>query len=183
MIRDKIHHIETWKELESGLYFDALHGKVVGVTGHRPQKLGGFNPVTNLRLSKLCSNLLSKIRPKLVNNGMALGFDQAVIHRCIRNSIPFKAFIPCVGQESRWPDENKHLYDYYMAKAIAVDCASPKYTRTCLKERDVRLADESEVIVSLWDGNAEEGGTTHTVFVALKQGKDVINLWKLWEKT
>jgi len=55
---------------------------ILAVTGHRPEKLGGYGPAVAERLFNLASSELQGLRPEYVLTGMAIGWDQAVADAC-----------------------------------------------------------------------------------------------------
>ncbi len=67
----------------------------IAVTGHRPDKLGGFSEDVHHRLVRFAKETLSKIpRDNLtIVTGMALGWDIAIADACDQVGIPFLAAI------------------------------------------------------------------------------------------
>jgi hypothetical protein len=76
---------------------------ILAATGHRPDKLGGYDLSIYRKLVGLAYSYLRKQTPDVVISGMALGWDQAVAEAAVKASTPFIAAIPFRGQESKWP--------------------------------------------------------------------------------
>ena len=55
----------------------------VAGTGHRPNKLGGYDDDIYQRLVTLAMTYLEETRPKRVISGMALGWDQALAEAAV----------------------------------------------------------------------------------------------------
>lgn len=51
---------------------------ILAVTGHRPNKLGGYSKQAYRKLVKIAEVNLKKLNPDKVISGMALGWDQAL---------------------------------------------------------------------------------------------------------
>lgn len=156
---------------------------IITVTGHRPNKLGGYNNLS--QLEKFAENKLSDINstvgPITVLTGMALGWDQAVAKACIKLNIPFIAYIPCMNQENLWSNKLKLEYYNILEQAKDVILVSDKdYTPECMKERNKRMVNDANIVLALWDGSS--GGTCHCVTYASSVNRTVVNLWKHWDK-
>lgn len=89
----------------------------LAVTGHRPDKLGGYNERTQRDLISLARIELARLEPHHVITGMALGWDQAIAQAAIDLDIPFTAAVPFQGQEDRWPHDSQREYRRLIAEA------------------------------------------------------------------
>lgn len=149
------------------------------VTGHRPDKLSGYSDEATKRLVAFAKVVLIKYEPSSVTTGMALGWDTATAIASYRLGISFHAAIPFVGQESQWSDDWKKYYKFLLGKAADVvvvcegEAAGWKYQR-----RNEYMVDRNEEVLALWDGS--KGGTKNCVDYAVKQKKNVTNLWNDW---
>lgn len=154
---------------------------ILGVTGHRPQKLGGFSETTRLNLRAFATTQINKINPELVIIGMALGFDQAVAHACVDCGIPFWAYVPFDGQEVKWPELARKYYYQLLGWAAKVEVVCPgTYAPWKMLKRDDKIVTDSEQMLALWNG-LKDGGTWHTVqFATTKVIRPVINCWQDW---
>src|SRR5882762_9777 len=91
-------------------------------TGHRPDKLGGYDSNNPLRLAikEQIREQIIKLAPAFAYSGMALGVDQDFAAICLSLSVPFIAAIPFKGQESRWPAESQRVYLNLLNQAYSV---------------------------------------------------------------
>ncbi len=152
---------------------------VIGVSGHRPPKLGGYSDDLLVMLGGFCYEVMAQIKPDAVNLGMALGFDTAMAMGCLEAKIPYRAFIPCRDQESRWPQSSQARYRNLLATAEEVTWVSNlQYTEGCMTARNQRMIDVSTEALVLWDGS--RGGTCDFVIKTKIAGMPHRNLWSDW---
>ena len=146
-------------------------------TGHRLEVVGYENEE---KLIRYVTTILPGYKPDKIISGMAIGFDQALVHAAINNGIPFIAAVPFLGQEYVWPQATKDIYYALLKQAeeVVVVCeggfATHKY-----HERDKWMVDHGDAVIALWNGN-EHGGTFSTVKLAKKAGKPLFNVWPGW---
>lgn len=162
------------------------------VTGHRPDKLGGYafhTPIRdNLRV-QLRATLLelqaecaaSENKPDLwLITGCALGFDQDAAGVAYRLGIPYLAAVPFEGQDSIWPDQSRIVYKSVLAHASQVDILikekpSQKHLiGKALTDRNKWMVDRAHVLIAAWNGT--QGGTAHCVRYAQTMLKRMIML-------
>jgi uncharacterized phage-like protein YoqJ len=157
--------------------------RVVAVTGHRPDKLGGYGSAAKIKLLSFAVDQFDRALrkgPLVVITGMALGWDQAVAQACVIHGIPFHAAIPFVGQEQMWPEESQRLYSDLLKKASKVTIVSPgRYESWKMHRRNEFMVDHCTVLVALWNGSP--GGTASCVSYAERKQTKVVNLWSTWE--
>jgi uncharacterized phage-like protein YoqJ len=164
---------------------------IVAATGHRPDKLGGYDMKTRRALGGLAVEWLRYKQPDQVVSGMALGWDQAVAAACVMLDIPFIAAIPFWGQEERWPQEAQDRYRrlrscasvevYVLDQAVV----SQHDAVRALQQRNEWMVDyaqredpETGKVLALWNGTM--GGTHNCIRYAEKKGVAVTNLWLDW---
>jgi len=156
------------------------------VTGHRPQKLGGYNynsaknRAISLAFSRIMSAIYAKHPDAKVITGMALGFDTIVAKECIAAKKPFLAYIPFAGQENKWPAEAQIQYREILSMAEDVNTVTVfdtplsecKYWEVAkaLADRNTAMIESPGVRAAIccWDGE-EKGGT----FDAIKKIKSM----------
>ena len=153
---------------------------VVAGTGHRSDKLGGYDSSTYERVFKCAVIALQEQRPDLVISGMALGWDMALAEAAYALEIKFKAYVPFEGQESKWPRESRRLYLALLGKAESVvHVSSPGYSAQKMWDRNVRMVDDCDLLVALWDGSS--GGTSNCLSYAKRAGRTSINYWDIYQ--
>jgi len=152
---------------------------ILSATGHRPDKLGGYRPKVFIRLVSVAEQGLQRFLPEEVIVGMALGWDQAVAQACINLGVPFRAYIPCVGQDRMWPDSSKTEYKRLLSYAKSERVFAQNYNPTCMQQRNMGMVNDSDEVMALWNGTA--GGTQNCVKYADRMGKPIHNLWSLFQ--
>jgi uncharacterized phage-like protein YoqJ len=138
----------------------------VAITGHRPPKIGGYDPDTPLRkwVREQLRKTLDEIRPNLAYSGMALGTDQDFAEIVLEMGIPLIVVLPFRGQEDSWPEQAQFHYWrlVHQARQVITVC-EPGYAAWKMQRRNERLVDEIEdgTLIAVWDGST--GGTANCV--------------------
>lgn len=177
----------------------AVEPLLVVITGHRPNKTGGYSPRAHSRRVALAEAVLKHLRPTRIIVGMALGIDQAYAQAAVNLKIPFSAVIPFRGQESTWPAASQRYYrellehadrtEYTTDLDTSVNEVERSAAARALNDRNrhmVRLGVENitaggnSILVALHDGSA--GGTQNCIRDAEKAGLPIQNYWSSWAK-
>lgn len=154
---------------------------IVAGTGHRPHKLGGYGSDVQERLVRLAAKALLFYGATRVISGMALGWDMALAEAAVRLGLPFEAYIPFKGQDSKWPPASQQQYRELLAKAERVVTCSPGgYSAAAMQVRNERMVDDCEFLLALWDGTS--GGTGNCMRYARSVGRKGANCWTAWSK-
>jgi uncharacterized phage-like protein YoqJ len=163
--------------------------KTIAFTGHRPQKLGGFNEDNPLAIQvrHQLKNLIYRAIQEGYDtfySGGALGVDQwaadividarevakevgAIIRLIIARPFP--------SQACKWPESSRKRLDELCAKADEViDVQPDPYESWKMQIRNEYMVDRSSLIISVWDGTA--GGTKNCVDYAVKRNVSVIRI-------
>lgn len=156
---------------------------IIAGTGHRPDKLGGYDGQTADRLFDFAIRHIEQLKPDLIISGMALGWDMALAEAAWALEIPFHAYIPFRGQELKWPSGPQVLYRNLLAVAAKIlECGEPGYAAWKMQVRNKCMVDAltgpDDVLLALWDGS--DGGTSNCVKYAESKGKTIINLWEYY---
>lgn len=146
----------------------------VAFTGHRPDKLGGYNNVCMQRwVSFLLEDTLEALKPHLAYCGMALGVDTWAAQTCIKLGIPFVAAIPFRGQESQWPEASQQQYKDLLSKASSVTvCCHGDYHKRKMQVRNEYMVNACDVLIAVWDGSP--GGTANCIRYAQSRDKQIV---------
>lgn len=147
---------------------------ILSVTGHRPDKLGGYrvpNP-TYIHVVNGLRQAFEHYKPDGVIVGMALGVDQWAAELCLTMGIPFHAAIPFEGQESRWPGSSQAKYHWLLSRAASkhIICEGG-YHPAKMHTRNAWMVDHSGLLVAAWNGT--DGGTAACVGYAQKVKKPI----------
>jgi len=138
------------------------------VTGHRPDKLGGYK---ECKLHSLVKEAIRKklleIKPDYGITGMALGVDQWYAEICIELGIPFIAAIPFKGQENIWPPDSQRHYNELLEQAHASEVVCQGgFAGWKLQKRNEWMVYQSHEVLGVWDGSS--GGTANCIAFAKK---------------
>jgi uncharacterized phage-like protein YoqJ len=128
---------------------------IVAFTGHRPQHLS--LPQREFAKTEI-SRVLRRLQPEAVISGMAPGVDIWAVEAALSLGIPFDAYVPFPGQESRWSPEVRKRYFELLGYARTKRIVSPEFTRTAFQDRNVAMVDDCDVVIAVWNGK-RSGGT------------------------
>ena len=151
---------------------------ILGVTGHRPDKLGGYGKQAAVKLVQFASICLEEIKPDRVVTGMALGWDTAIAIACLELGIPYTAAVPFFGQELRWPAASQEMYRKLLTYAAEVVTICEAYSPAAMQDRNEWIVAHCHEMLALYGGSP--GGTRNCVRYADKCRIPVMNVWKEW---
>ncbi len=152
------------------------------VTGHRPNKLYGYN-LSDPRYIKMkdeLKNILIQNNCDEAITGMALGVDTvfalAVLELKLEGfSIKLHCAIPCKNHGGLWNKESVDLYNNILKKADYVKLVSNEsYQPWLMQKRNEYMVDLADKVIAVWDGSP--GGTCNCVKYARKKNKEIIQL-------
>ena len=149
---------------------------IIAGTGHRPDKLGGYNPAASRKVLTFAQEYLRTANAELVISGMAQGWDMALAQAAVSLDIPFRAYVPFTGQELVWPSATRLYYHALLGKAEKVIvCSEGGFNLAAMQERNRRMVDDCDLLVALWNGSS--GGTANCIAYAVYIERPYINLW------
>lgn len=140
---------------------------IVAATGHRPDKIGGYNYYNPQRIwiREQMKKALVDLQADKTITGMALGIDQDFAQVSFELAIPFIAALPFIGQESQWPKSSQDYYWWLLERADEVVVVSPGgYAPYKMQIRNKWMVDHCNWLVSVWDGSP--GGTGNCMIYA-----------------
>jgi uncharacterized phage-like protein YoqJ len=151
----------------------------IAFTGHRPNKMGGYDDNTNLcnpTLDLIHDEILKLNAPMEFIVGMALGVDTWAAQYAIAFNIPFHAYVPFSGQETAWPAASRAKYHDILKKAASVKviCAG-SYAAWKMQKRNEAMVNDCDILIAVWNGTSS--GTANCVEYASKSGKNIITLF------
>ncbi len=164
-------------------YGGLLTLNTICVTGHRPNKLYGYD-LSDKRYQKL----KEVFKTFLINNdcseaisGMALGVDTVFALAVIElksegYDIKLRCAIPCLNHTSKWFNKSDiDRYNYILSKADFVDIVTKQnYAPYLMQVRNKYMVDKSDIVLSVWNGTA--GGTGNCVDYAKTKSKTIYNI-------
>ncbi len=152
----------------------------LAATGHRPDKLGGYNTTTLLRLQSIATKALTAAVHThdiyRVISGMALGWDLAIAQAALDIGLPLIAAIPCPQQPAKWSPDLILKWKQIKDQAKEVHIISPTYTPECMQRRNIWMINNADVVLALFNGK-QKGGTWNAVQFAIQTEKPIINVW------
>lgn len=152
--------------------------KVACFSGHR--KLP--EDCTELR-SNLEKAIITLIEQGVVffGSGAALGFDQLAAETVLKLKeeyphIRLVMVLPCPPEEQslKWNEQQKKRYYDLLDKADKVRVLSPRYTNSCMLDRNRHLVDSSAYLICYL--REQRGGTFYTVNYAERQGLKILRI-------
>ena len=152
-------------------------------TGHRPDKLGGYDLEAKLLLVNIAveyltkSIKLTKRQNTTIYIGMALGWDIAMATACDILNIAFIACVPFKGQELLWSKDDQISYKFLLSKAkeIIIVCEGT-FAIHKMHIRNQYMVDNTTKVIAMWDG-FENGGTWQCIKNAQSKYKQIVNLF------
>ena len=153
--------------------------KSVCFTGHR-----------NIKETAELKKALIKQLVKLIDQGTtdfyaggAVGWDMLCERTVIelREKYPYVKLhlvLPCPAEEqtAKWNENDKREFMDLLSAADTVEICSEHYYDGCMKVRNQRLVELSDVCVCYYNESNKRSGTGQTVRMAERQGKEIINL-------
>ena len=149
-------------------------------TGHR-----NIDAFSRAQISFVLDYLLKT----MVNSGItrfyaggALGFDTIAALAVLRikesrPDVTLELILPCKNQMKYWSDEDARTLNYIIERADRVEYISESYNSTCMHRRNDRLVELGDIGVAFLEHGG--GGTAYTVNHALKQDKEIINVYDM----
>jgi len=168
-------------------------GKVISFTGHRPQKLYGYD-ISSSAYDSLRNRLSAILKKKIEEDfdtfvsGAALGFDTIAfeeVHKLkeqyphIRNflAIPFQyQYIKWNANDQKKHQEMKHLADAFVYVDTIRDYKMSQnvgyYSAIKMTLRNQYMVDHSNLVIACYDGTG--GGTGNCIQYAKQKKKEII---------
>lgn len=155
-----------------------MTGKVICGTGHRPDRLGGYDGYLYREGDYIdrVRKLFEDYNPSGVITGMAQGWDSIIANVAQSLMIPVHAYVPFPGQESKWPREAQYNYHEILKRCDTVTTLAETYSIEALHARSFAMVDAAEFVLACYDGNGGSG-TSRCIDYAMKQNKPTLNVY------
>lgn len=163
-----------------------IREQTICLTGHRPKSLPWGYDETKESCIKFKQDLeiifenAIKCGYKTFLSGMAEGFDiigtEILLKLKKKHNIQIIAVVPCLGQELKWSAKQQKRYNDILKQCDNKIVLSPKYTQTCMNERNKFMVDHSCICIACWNG--KPSGTMNTLLYA-KQNNCKIKIIKV----
>lgn len=157
---------------------------VCSFTGHRQIKGEHTDKLPGL-VARAIEYAYSRGCRKFITGG-ALGFDTVAAREVLKfrmrhADVSFVLFLPCLNQDKSWTDRQRSLYEYLLSEANEIVYVSEEYSDGCMKERNFRMANEADILISYVSRN--NSGAAQTVRMAREKGIEIYNLYHTLEGT
>lgn len=148
----------------------------VAFTGHRPNKIGGYDKNNPLRkkIQEVISQYLVSLKATFVITGGALGVDTDAAREAYKLGIPYSVITPCRNHSSKWPEESQRAYKTMCELAHEHRVIDVEYSPQAMQNRNIMMVDECDILIAVWDGS--QGGTSNCVNYARQIGKKIIRI-------
>ncbi|WP_297131774.1 SLOG family protein [Terrisporobacter sp.] len=171
--------------------------KSIAFTGHRPDKLYGYDLENNnykilkTSLYSLLKNEIEHFDADTFITGGALGFDTLVFEVVEELREYHEVYqllaIPFRNQPNKWPKKNIDKYNQMKTKATniyvdeqkedkdySVKGTSPgEYHPAKMQKRNEWMVDNCDMLIGCWDG-VKKGGTWNCLKYAKKLNKEIV---------
>ena len=147
-------------------------------TGHRNIPQTEYETIEK-RLEREVTDLITQGVTHFYAGG-ALGFDTMAaktvlkLRKTIFPGIKLILVLPCIEQADRWSEDNRKTYNIIRIQADEVIYTSWANHSGCMRKRNRKLVEESDVCVCYL--TKPKGGTVYTIKYAEKRGLKIINL-------
>ena len=162
-----------------GLRVLLMGKRVLVVTGHRPDKLGGYGEDVRAHLVHKAKSVLRDFEPEIVVHGGALGVDSAFAEAAQELKIPTIMAEPCLSHSSKWNDKDRARHarqgryaESTGARVIVHNAPYGQIGPRCMQSRNEWMlgvldhAGEESRVACVWDHS--DGGTANCLR-AMKQ--------------
>ncbi len=164
---------------------------VLVCTGHRPDKLGGYDFEVFRKLVAFAREVIRVENPDVLVTGMALGWDLACAVAAIQLrdeehlNISVRCVIPFSAQYKIWRDRKiLFIWAKVLCKADDVQIvhhgqpSGIEVASYWLEERNRVMVDQGERMLALWNGT--KGGTANCIGYARYKVRPINNVWAQW---
>lgn len=152
-------------------------------TGHRRIEVAHKKKLGNL-LSRAINYAYEQGCRRFIAGG-ALGFDTEAAREVLRfrmshPDVSLVLFLPCIDQDAEWSAGQKDAFGYILNSADEIKYLADEYTKTCMKKRNMAMAEECDMLIAY--ASRSTSGSGQTIRMAQKLGKQVYNLYPQLEK-
>jgi len=127
---------------------------ILMVTGNRQLK----DPA---KIRHELEELINRRKPDIAISGMATGADQIFAEICIEKGIPVHAYIPFLGQETRWPTRVQKRYADILRRCEKKIIVCDHSSKEAFHIRNAAMVAASTRAIAVHDGGI--GGTSSTI--------------------
>lgn len=137
-------------------------GRLVLVTGHRPDRLGGYGPnpqatAVRDRIEAALRAMVEVDGPLTVVSGLRLGAEELGAQAAIACGLPLVAVLPFPNPDAPWPQASREWFAEVVAAAdVAItledrEPATKQLAGAAIGRRDAWLARQVDAALVVWD--------------------------------
>ena len=177
--------VKCWQSYNTGLLTgitsEDMQAGIIGVTGHRPEKLYGYDLTEPrwVKLKELFKKVLLKEKATAGVTGMALGTDQVFAMSVLElkeqgYDIKLVTMLPFKEYSCKWPMESQILFKNILDKADRINYVSSSLQNVgySLQKRNEALVGVVRKLICVWDGSPS--GTKRCIEYADSNGVPLI---------
>lgn len=177
--------VKCWQNYNTGLLTgitsEDMQAGIIGVTGHRPEKLYGYDLTEPrwIKLKGLFKNILLKEKATAGVTGMALGTDQVFAMSVLELKeqgcdIKLVTMLPFKEYSCKWPMESQILFKNILDKADKINYVYSSLPNVghSLQKRNEALVDVVRKLICVWDSSPS--GTKRCIEYADSNGVPLI---------
>ena len=177
--------VKCWQNYNTGLLTgitsEDMQAGIIGVTGHRPEKLYGYDLTEPrwIKLKGLFKNILLKEKATAGVTGMALGTDQVFAMSVLELKeqgcdIKLVTMLPFKEYSCKWPMESQILFKNILDKADKINYVYSSLPNVghSLQKRNEVLVGVVRKLICVWDGSPS--GTKRCIEYADSNGVPLI---------
>ena len=177
--------VKCWQRYNTGMLTgitsEDMQAGIIGVTGHRPEKLYGYDLTEPrwVKLKELFKKVLLKEKATAGVSGMALGTDQVFAMAVLGlkeqgYDIKLIAMLPFKEYSCKWPMESQILFKNILDKADRINYVSSSLQNVgySLQKRNEALVSVVRKLICVWDGSPS--GTKRCIGYADSNGVPLI---------
>ena len=148
--------------------------RVCFFTGHRELDFNNLNEIKS-NTEKCILNAIERGCTKFLAGG-AIGFDMLAAETVLKLKkdypISLKLALPYKNQQLNWSKKYRLKYEQLAAEADEVVYIAEQYDRGCFHRRNRYMADEADLCIAYFNGQA--GGTFYTVKYAVSKDIEIL---------
>lgn len=151
-------------------------GVKLGITGHRPDKLGGYTAFdAHAMVKAFMREAIALFAPIELVQGGALGVDQWSAELAIEAKTRLVTLEPFTTHGENWPAASRAHRRALLAQSAEVTVVTPGgYSNIKYQIRNEAIVDRVDVMLAVWDGSM--GGTGNCVQYARRVNRPLFIL-------
>ena len=160
-----------------------MEDRACAFTGHRTVKRDHLSELSPLLDRAIAYAYGEGVRRFLCGGAKGFDTEAALAVLSFRREHPdvkLCLILPCTDQTSGWSEDQIRLYEHILEEADSAEFMSVEYTDDCMRRRNQRLVDESDMLIAYL--GHDNSGAAQTVRMARRAAIPVYNLYPTLDK-